>query len=99
MKVGPWQVVDGFCIARVIEGGDPDNIADRVAFIEKTPRVRIRSGHYREDRGRYEDGEEYIEYRWHEFLDWAEGAQGLGPDDPESQQWCDDMLKLLGYEI
>jgi hypothetical protein len=86
MKVGPWQVVDGFCTARVIEGGDPDKIADRVAFIEKTPRIRIREA--------VQFGSDYPD-----FLNWAEGPRGLGPDDPEPQQWCDDMLKLLGYEV
>lgn len=48
MKFNPtWYLVDvcGTCLVR--QGGNPANIADRVAFIEKTPRVR--TGHHHED--------------------------------------------------
>ena len=29
------------CAMRIYKGGDPEKVADRVAFIEKTPRVRV----------------------------------------------------------
>lgn len=84
-KIGPWIDIDGGAM-RVLVGGDPDNINHRVAFIEKTPRVRIRDG------SRYNQN-------WEDFLNWAARSfSGDGPQDPESRQWCDDMLKLLGYE-
>jgi hypothetical protein len=85
MKVSPWQVVDEYCVARVIEGGNPDNVLDRVAFIEKTPRVRIRRNVYSSS--------------CPDFLNWAEGFKGDGPNDDISRKWCDSMLELLGYEV
>ena len=101
MKVTDWMMdSDGIGAFRMVQGGDPENIGHRVAFIEKTPRVRIRPAHFREHRGTYEDGGEYVEYHWAEHLDWAaRDFKGSGADDPESRAWCDAMLKLLGYEL
>lgn len=100
MKVSPWILVeDGAGACRVLLGTDPNVIANRVAFIEKTPRVRIRPAHFREDKGTYEDGTPYTDYRWPEFLDWVEGEKGDGPTDRWSRAWCDAMLKCLRYEI
>ncbi len=39
-QLSDWIMVE-HCATRVIKGGDPMNIEHRVAFIEKTPRVRI----------------------------------------------------------
>ena len=48
MKFNPtWHLVDGCGACLVRQGGDPANIADRVAVIEKTPRVR--TGHLPND--------------------------------------------------
>lgn len=95
MKVSNWINEDG-CAYRYLVGKDPQDVRNRVAFIEKTPRVRIRSAHYI-DQGltcvpapRYQ-GE-------HDWLNWAEGYKGDGPNDPESRKWCDDALKLFGYD-
>jgi hypothetical protein len=86
MKVSPWIVVDDYCAARIIEGGHIDKVEDRVAFIEKTPRVRVRDNEYGSD---YPD-----------FLNWAERPfKGNYGGDPESRKWCDQMLVLLGYEL
>lgn len=96
MKAGPWQTVDGYCAVRVREGGNVDKIEDRVAFIEKTPRVRIREWHFTPEH--------------QDFLNWAQGPKGQGGGgDPEkealygfyqpSRDWCDAMLRLLGYEL
>lgn len=86
MKVGPWTLVEGGCGAtRVRLGGNIDNISDRVAFIEKTPRIRVRSDSLLNDR---------------DFLNWASGPfKGDGPNDPESREWCDKALVLFGYEL
>jgi hypothetical protein len=40
-RLSDWIVVDEYCATRVIEGTDPDVVANRVAFIEKTPRVCV----------------------------------------------------------
>lgn len=36
-----WYVVDDFCACLIKEGGNPNKVKDRVAFIEKTPRILI----------------------------------------------------------
>lgn len=38
--IAAWIDMDGFSV-RVVVGGDANNIADRMAFIEDTPRIRI----------------------------------------------------------
>ncbi len=92
MKVGPWlpvlEKVGGYYyiagMTRICEGGDINDINDRVAMIEKTPRIRIRR-YYKDDHK--------------DYLNWAERPfKGDGPEDKESMQWCDDALKLFGYE-
>lgn len=98
-KVSPWIIVDGYAAARHLVGADPNDIRSRVALIEKSPRVRIRPAFLREHRGTYEDGGEYIRYQWEEHLDWCYGDKGNDAFDEESRQWCDAMLKLLGYEL
>ena len=97
MKVSPWlPIMDEFegepylaGVTRICEGGDINDINDRVAFIEKTPRIRIRRCYKMELEQR----------RSKDYLNWAERDwKGDGPDDPESMKWCDDALKLFGYE-
>jgi len=39
--LSPWIIEDGYCAVRIIDGGSQDVLADRIAFIEKTPRVRV----------------------------------------------------------
>lgn len=85
MKVGPWQLADNSeCVMRIREGGDPNNIADRVAFIEKTPRIRIRP----------------YNPQWADHLNWAEAPfKGPYGGDIHSREWCDMALVLFGYEF
>jgi len=87
MKVGPWVLVEDGCGAtRVIEGGNVNNIKDRVAFIEKTPRIRIRPY--------------YLLEKDKDFLNWASGPfKGSGPEDEEARAWCDRALVLFGYTL
>lgn len=42
-RVSPWTPVPDadYCAMRYLEGTDPNEVSNRVAFIEKTPRVRI----------------------------------------------------------
>ncbi len=70
---------------RIRKGGDVQCISDRYAFIEKTPRVRIRSG---TNNGQWED-----------FLNWAGGDSGNGPTDIISRHWCDSVLRALGHDL
>lgn len=39
MRLSPWISVD-HCATRVIEGSDPELLQNRIAFIEKSGRVR-----------------------------------------------------------
>jgi hypothetical protein len=41
VALSPWIVVDGYCATRAVAGTDPSIVANRRAFIEKTPRVLI----------------------------------------------------------
>ena len=41
MELSDWIVIDGYCATRVLKGTDPNEVNNRVAFIEKTPRVKI----------------------------------------------------------
>ena len=93
MKIGPWVAVKETYngiehivgMTRVKIGGDVDNISDRIAFIEKTPRIRIRPA----DHG----------VEGNDFLNWAARSfKGDGPDDKDSMNWCNQALKLFGYE-
>lgn len=92
MKLSGWIVVDGYCATRIIEGGDFKNVADRVAFIEKTPRVRI-APHSTEDWINWESGPKgdggCLE---------ADGETIYGFYQP-SRDWCDEKLVEMGYEL
>lgn len=89
-KVGPWVEEPGGCGAyRALAGTDGNFVRNRVAFIEKTPRIRIRPQWDLALDGGVED-----------WKNWAQGPfEGDGPDDPESREWCDKALKLFGYEL
>lgn len=102
MKLSPWLPIPDapYCCARIREGGDINKASDRIAFIEKTPRVRIRVN--MSDCGQSHS----------DWLNWAEApfsgpggimghvsANQLYGHAPASRQWCDDMLRLLGYEL
>lgn len=89
--VGPWTLTDcGSGAYRCLVGSDGRNdIASRVAFIEKTPRVRIRPWSSVTQPFGISDG-----------YNWAEAPfKGDGPEDSESRRWCDSMLILLGYNF
>lgn len=97
IQLSDWIVVDGYCAMRVIEGFNPEDLNNRVAFIEKTPRVRIK------------EGEEFSDW---DYLNWLSGPKGSGCGsdesaerlqaygfDPDSRKWCDEMLRALGYSF
>jgi hypothetical protein len=87
MKTTKWICCEGGAYRALVntDGSLPEN---RVAFIEKTPRVRVRNM-IRGYGGDFPD-----------WLNWAERPySGPGPDDEDSRRWCDAMLLMLGYEL
>ena len=93
MKTTPWIVYDGYCAMRAIEGSDAGVIANRVAFIEKAPRVRFAP---------------WTDFDT-DCHNWKYGTKGPGGGDPEkdetygfcpaSRAWCDARLLELGYQL
>lgn len=85
IKLSPWTAVPGapYCAMRFIEGTDSDDIKNRVAFIEKTPRIRAAA---------MTDPDT-------DFRNWHSGYKGDDGWDEESQGWCDQVLLQLGYIV
>lgn len=109
-KLSPWIALTGefekHCCTRVIEGTDPNIIKNRIAFIEKTPRIRIVAGDYSFDRGENFD----LPIPKKEMDIWVSGRKGAGGSGdaekeqlygfyPPSREWCDKLLTLLGYTL
>lgn len=73
-----------WCYMRIIAGTDPKDIANRIAFIEKTPRIRIAPyTTYDEEQGK-----------------WLQGPKGEAPEYGQyqpSRDWCDQQLLARGY--
>lgn len=72
------------CFMRIIKGGNPLEIRDRVAFIEKTPRVRTQK----------------FTSTLRDYDKWDYGPSGCAPDYgtwQPSRDWCDTQLRALGY--
>ena len=71
------------CYMRVVLGTDSTILANRVAFIEKTPRVRVAP----------------FTTIINDFQNWQQGYKGcsndLGSYQP-SRDWCDQKLVVLG---
>lgn len=98
MKITQWIVYEGYCAMRCIEGTDTNNVANRIAFIEKSPRIRIAA---------------YVPDPHNTYLElggnWKYGPKGAGgsggeiPENelygfyPPSREWCDEELKAMGY--
>ena len=43
IELSPWIIVEDYCATRVIKGTDENQVKNRVAFIEKSGRVRTQS--------------------------------------------------------
>lgn len=99
IRLSPWTPIAGaeHCTMRFVEGTDPNIIANRVAVIEKTPRIRVSPF----------DGDTTYDFR-----NWKQGPKGRGcshDEDfakakaygfyPPSRDWCDCELIALGYEL
>lgn len=86
MRIDPTWHEEPACAFLIREGGNPKDYRDRVAFIQKTPRIRIRMA--TDDNLRYD------------HLNWAEaGFRGNNSSYPPSRRWCEDALRLFGHEI
>lgn len=109
-KLSPWVVEpemyedgeeiyneNGFCCFRYIIGTDPNKIENRVAFIEKTPRVRMRKFNPKNPNDDFK--------RWFQGHKGSGGSDGHIPEnqlygyDPKSRQWCDIMLINMGWDL
>jgi hypothetical protein len=91
MKTSPW-IVDGHCAIRVLNGSNSDQIKNRIAFIEKSPRIRLSS---------YTGDNDYENWAYG-----PKGSSGGNPEidltygfDPISRQWCDEQLTAIGYTL
>jgi len=106
MKVSDW-IVDGHCAYRsLVDFGDTHDVKNRVAFIEKTPRVRIYAPNYA-----WQSRESVHSCQPAERDAWVFGPKGHGGEDghipenklyghdPQSRAWCDTMLRALGYQL
>lgn len=67
----------------MIEGGDPDNVADRYAFIEKTSHVRTAP---------YTEHNDHLNWK-------QVGRGGNRVTDIISHAECDGALRLHGYDL
>ena len=95
MKLSPWIDVD-HCSTRVLLGTDPQLVGNRVAFIEKSPRVRLSKDKYALETPNV------IGCREATHDGWIYGPKGSGEfcgRYQPSRDWCDGMLTLLGYEM
>lgn len=83
-ELSDWMAVPGaeYCSMRILAGTNPDDVRNRVAFIEKTPRVRLHSC----DENRLS----------RDSRNWLIGYVGDGGHDPRSQAWCDAALLSMG---
>lgn len=106
MKLSPWIIVHEYCATRVLFGTDPNDVKNRVAFIEKTPRVRLKSWQCAPEMIR----RNVSSCTGTETDYWLYGSKGSGGSgDHEAQgnygfhqparEWCDAVLRLLGYEF
>ena len=96
IRLSPWTSLDGYSAMRFVEETDPEYVANRVAFIEKTARIRIAP----------------FTTIPHDSRNWKEGHRGSSCSgdrdasvvmaygfDPESRAWCDRELVALGYVL
>jgi len=79
-----WTPVEDGCWMRYLRHTDPNDIRNRVAFIEKTPRIRVAA--YSEDR------------KIMDSINWMGGFRSF-KGDPSSRVWCDDQLFIHGWDI
>jgi hypothetical protein len=104
-NLSDWIMID-HCATRIIKDGNINDIADRVAFIEKTPRVRIKNSLRKVDCNIHYISKDNIdntllENEIDDISFWIYGDKGSSDYglDNSSRKWCDEMLKALGWEV
>lgn len=92
-NLSDWIMLD-HCSTRIVIGGDVEKVEDRVAFIEKSPRVRLS-----QDKFGIEIDKGYGGCRMGKADAWLYGPKGSSEygKDEDSRKWCDEMLVLLGW--
>ena len=91
-ELSDWIMID-HCATRIKIYGNVENISDRVAFIEKTPRVRIPKNRYGVEN---KSGIGCVCQNTDAWLEGFKGNSEYGLNE-KSRKWCDDMLVLLGW--
>lgn len=73
-----WHIIDECCACLVFENGDPAVVEDRVAFIEKTPRVLVNG--------------EWIQGPKGEGGSFHEEGYSIYGFSKDSRKWCEDRI-------
>lgn len=88
-----WILLESGSATRIIKNGNVEDVKDRVAFIEKSPRVRLSKRKYcveEKEGGACQSMNNDA---------WIYGDKGSDYGlDEKSREWCDRMLILLGWE-
>jgi hypothetical protein len=85
-KLSPWIPDPDYpdCFMRILESSDQTKLENRVAFIEKTPRIRVAP---------------FTDVNT-DYKNWKQGRKGCGDkmgSYQPSRDWCDEQLINLGY--
>lgn len=89
-ELSDWVIEDNMFAFRYVKGTDPNEVANRVACIEKSPRVQVVDRFAVSRKGdTYATSDDSIAGVW------IYGYKGIDCHDEESRQWCDTLLKAL----
>lgn len=86
-----WFTVEEYCACLVRPGGNPEKVEDRIAFIEKTPRVRV-------ERFSVSDLGGTPATSLNGKVVWLSGPKGDGHECgafQPSRDWCERVLDAL----
>ena len=89
-ELSDWTVYDDYCLVRYKKGTDIEDRNNRMAFIEKTPRVRCENI--------IVENEDFGEQHYWIYGNKGESYSEIEGEDIESCMWCDKMLELMGWE-
>jgi hypothetical protein len=84
-KLSKWIVVNEYCATRVIRGTNPEDVANRIAFIEKSPRVLLNGEWVYGPKGSGGSGDPEKEQNYGFY--------------PRSREWADEELRKAGFDL